>query len=231
MTQSIDTFNPVKLSVEENKFLLDTLGQPFVAVSDDQRLYNERSGVTAAAVKPVLDRVYELIELDSRRGQKWVGVEKIKEIIAVYLKQQEKWAADKRRFPRAPRFPSMHSFDAKGKPHRGGPGSDSGQVQTYFDAEGNRHSFSLDLLDNMETGGWAPEWQKKVEAAAPNVKAIVHDVENHRLECPVCKHTESYKADSASSMNAARGRMSKHLRVEPKDSDLHRELYTNEFGS
>lgn len=232
MIQSIDTFDPVKLSLEECKFVLEHAGKPFVAVADDARLYNpEKSGVVPAAVRPVLDRIYELIELDNRRGQPWVGVDAVKEKIQAYLDQQAKWLADKRRFPRAPRFPSMHSFDAKGKPHRGGTGSDSGTVKTYFDKEGNRVDFAMDLIDNRETGGWTPEWAKEKAKNAPNVKGIKHDVENHRLECPICKHTESYKADTASSMNAARGRMSKHLRKDPREVELHRELYTNEFGS
>lgn len=231
MIQSIDTFDPVRLSIEENQFLLDHLGQPFMAVADDKRLANEKSGVTAAAVKKVLDRVYELIELDSRRGQSWVGIQAVKDRINVYITQQAKWAEDKRRFPRAPRFPSMHSFDAKGKPHRGGPGSDSGTVQTYFDKDGERHNFALDLINNLDTGGWAPEWAQEAVKTAPNTKGLTHDTENHRLECPICKHTESYKTDSASSYNAARGRMSKHLKREPKDADMHRELLTNEFGS
>ena len=250
MKEAPDRFNPVKYSIQENQFLLDHLGEPsYQALQSvravplaaphpkDKNPVHYPDGVIPAAVKPILDRVYELIDLEKRGVLQWVGLEKVKDCIAVYLEQQAKWQRDKARFPRAPRFPSMSSYDGKNRPHRGGPGSDSGSVSTYFDKQGQRVPLALDLLEANETGGWVPEWASKPapETAAPvfpaNVtKAITDDTENNRFECPVCKHTESYKADSASSRNAARGRMSKHLRTDPKETSLHRELYTNEYG-
>lgn len=254
MEEVFDVFNPVKYSLEENEFLLKHLGEPYsvaaksfnpqinpnparnkegTVIDRNPTIYPD--GVIPASVKPIIDRVYELIDLE-KRGEQWVGVGKVKERIQVYLDQQKRWMSDKKRFPRAPRFPSMSSFDAKGKPHRGGPGADSGVVSTYFDAKGNRHPFELDLIGNRETGGWTPEWAEKVPEEREVIpesatRGLTHDVGNHRLECPICKHTESYKVDSASSYNAARGRISKHLRNETKEQELHRELYTNEFGS
>lgn len=223
MIQVNETFDPVRYSIEENKFLLDKIGQPTsVALAD-----GVPTGVTVAAVRPAIDRIYELIELEKHRGQEWVGIDRIKVAIQTYLDQQARWAADKRRFPRAPRFPSMHSFDGKNRPHRGGPGADSGQVRTYFDKSGNRIPFAVNLTANSETGGWVPEWTK----AAVNTKSLDHDVDSHRYECPVCKHTESYKADSSASEKAALSRMSKHLRNDTTEVELHRELYTNVFGS
>lgn len=224
MTESIDTFNPVKYSLEECEFLKENLGKPTIVA-----LKAVPVNVIVKAVKPVLDRVNELQDLvKHEKGFTWVGVEAMVNRIDIYLTQQAKWIADKKRFPRAPRFPTMHSYDAKNKPHRGGPGSDSGQVRTYFDEKGERHEFALNLLANMETGGWAPEWAKE---STIDTKAIKNDIENRRLECTVCKHTETYKHDSASSYNAARGRLSKHLRTATDEVALHRELYTNEFGS
>jgi hypothetical protein len=131
----------------------------------------------------------------------------------------------------------MHSFDGKNRPHLGGPGSDSGRVRTYFDKEGNRVSLSIHLLGNNDGGGWTPEWVQKEEPpkAAPVydksvTKAITDDVQAHRLECPICKHTESYKDGNRASWGAARGRISRHLRKETVEVSLHRELYTNEYG-
>lgn len=250
MKEIKDRLNPVQYSLQECQFLIDHLGEPsYQALQSIHPATlphpNEKErnpiyypeGVIPASVKPILDRVYELIDLERRGVLQWVGLEKVKSCLQVYLDQQQKWMADKAKFGRAPRFPSMSSYDGKNRPHKGGPGSDSGTVSTYFDREGNRIPFALDLLDAMETGGWVPEWATKPEPekAAPMfsktvTKGIVDDADNHRLECPVCKHTESYKVDSRSSFNAARGRMSKHLRNEPKEVDLHRELYTNEFG-
>ena len=250
MKQIADRFDPVQYSLEECKFLLAHLGEPsfealqtihpapmFNPAPKEKNPVVYPDGVIPASVKPILDRVYELIDLEKRGTLKWVGIGALKDCIQVYLDKQEKWIKDKKRFPRAPRFPSMASYDGKNRPHLGGPGSDSGQVSTYFDKEGNRIPFALDLLDAQETGGWVPDWApqpvpEKVAIALPPsaLKGITDDANNHRLECPICKHTESYKVDSRSSYNAARGRMSKHLRNEPKEGDLHRELYTNEFG-
>ena len=242
MEQPIDIFNPVKYSLEECQFLIDHLGEPPVVA-----LSNIPQTVIRRSVEPIIARVHELNQLqDYERKIRsnpdlsiWVGVEPMKAKLVVYLEQQAKWQADKKRYPRAPRFPSMSSYDGKNRPHRGGPGSDCGQVKTYFDKEGNRIPFALDLMDAGETGGWMPEWVnrtnaevvKEVKAFPADVtKKVRDDVENHRLECPICNHTESYKVDSRSSWNAARGRISKHLIRDTKEVDLHRELYTNEFG-
>lgn len=225
MTSNPDVFNPVQYSLEECAFLLENLGKPTVVA-----LQNVPKEVIVKAVRPIIERVNELEELKKHTKRSWVGVEAIKARIQIYLDNQAKWVADKKRFPKAPRFPTMFSYDAKNKPHRGGPGSDSGQVRTFFDANGQRHEFALDLLENKETGGWAPEWANEA-AEVINTKGITEDTANHRLECPVCKHTETYNSESRSSYNAARGRISKHLRNETKDAELHREVYTNEFGS
>jgi hypothetical protein len=62
------------------------------------------------------------------------------------------------------------------------------------------------------------------------------DPDAHRIECKVpvdggiCGHTEAYKPGSRSSYNAARARISKHLRKATANADAHRELHTNEFG-
>ena len=251
-----DRFDPVKYSLQECEFLLKHLGEPsFEALRDvkaapllnparnaaghviDRNPTYYPDGVIPSSVKPILDRVHELIELERRNVLRWVGLTAIKNCIQTYLDQQEKWIADKKRFPAAPRFPSMSSYDGKNRPHRGGPGSDSGQVHTYFDNQGNRIPFALDLLSAKASGAWVPEWaaQPEPEKASVSIpasatKAIIDDAPNHRLECPVCRHTESYRIDSRSSFNAARGRMSKHLRTMTTETALHRELYTNEFG-
>ena len=251
MKESKDRFNPVAFSLQECQFLIDHLGEPaYQALQDikpvqqfdssgkDKAPIGYPDGVIPGRIKPIIDRVYELQDLASKGLIEWIGIPALKTALKVYLREQTKWKNDKRRFPGAPRFPSMASYDGKNRPHRGGPGSDSGQVQTFFDRDGNRVPFALDLLDAAQAGQWVPEWAEKPapEKAASvvppaAVKGLKNDVENNRLECLVCRHTESYKVDSRASYNAARGRMSKHLRTEPKEVDLHRELYTNEFGS
>lgn len=219
----MDRFDPVRYSLEENEFLLANLGKPPVVA-----LTSVPPGVISKAVRPILEKVYEFQELASvGRPVSWVGIDALKERITTYLTQAKKWADDKKRFPRAPRFPSMHSYDGKNRPHRGGPGSDSGQVRTYFDERGERKPFAIDLFE-QGSGGWVPEWATN---KVLSTKELIDDVDSHRLECPICKHTESYNTDSRGSYNAARARMSKHLRTSTLETDLHRELHTNEFGS
>jgi predicted nucleic-acid-binding Zn-ribbon protein len=223
-----DVFDPVSYSLEECQFLIKYLGQPPISALKD---FPTGPGMTPVAVRDALERVYELIELERHRGTAWVGVEELKKRLSVYLEQHAKWTDDHARHSKAPAFPSLYSYDGKGRPHRGGPDSDSGRVKTYFDAEGNRKEFAVHLFDNIDRNEWRPEWMQAKVAAAPSTKKLFNDVENRRIECPICKHTESYKAESASSERAARARMSKHLVRDTKEVSLHRELYTNEFGS
>lgn len=218
----INDFDPVKFSVEENEYLYKQLGKPPVVA-----LRELGPKVNPNAVRPILERVYELNELQSHKNIPWVGVEKLKDAISVYLTQYEKWSVDKRRG--RPRFPSMHSYDTKGRPHMQGPGSDSGQVRTYFGANGERLPFSVALFEGGEAR-WTPDWIDAVEVAKP-VAPLVVNGEANRIECPICGHTESFKAESRSSYNAARGRISKHLRQSTVSPEAHREVHTNEFGN
>jgi hypothetical protein len=215
-----NVFNPVVYSLEENAFLLTHLGE-LSAVAFDGGV---PTGVNMTTLKPVLDRVYDLNQLKEIRGLDWVGVKTLKEAITVYLNQQQSWVEIQRKG--GPRFPSMHTFDGKGRPHFQGPGSDSQRVSTYFGRDGKRHPFSVELHSSDAT--WVAPWTEIGMREAP--KDLIIDTENRRVECAVCKHTESFKADSRSSFNAAKARMSKHLKSTTDDVDIHREYYTNIKG-
>jgi len=218
----LNQFDPVTFSHEENTWLLEHLGEPTVIA-----LRNLRDGVNRKQVKELLDRVQELEEIKKHEGLDWIGIDAIKAAIKTYLSTDSKWEQDHKRNPRAPRFPSLYSFDSKGRAHIGGPGSDSGRVRTYFDAKGNRVPFAINLtVDNIPD--WAPPGfgdggTEKVENGL-----VVNDTAN-RIEC-FCGHTEQFKASSRSSFAAARARISKHLRRATENTDQHRELYTAEFG-
>lgn len=226
--ENINEFDPVLYSNEENQFLLENVGKPTVVA-----LKNVGPNVVLPAVKAVLDRVNELIELEKHEGLKWVGVQAIKDSITVWFRENSKWASEHRRFPRqAPRFPSLYSWDAKGRPHLGGPGSDSSRVKTFFGPAGERIPFAVKLI--IEDGGAYKGPGFTEGSLDPSLKV---DTDLHRIECRVpveggimCGHTESYKADSRASYAAARARMSKHLRKATLNTEGHRELYTNEFG-
>lgn len=215
-----ETFDPVLYSINENKFFLEALGKPPVVA-----LREMPTNLNARAVEPLLRKVYELEQLREHEGVQWVGVEALKEKIEAYLRENAKWKADALRFKRAPRWPSMFSFDTKGRAHRGGVGSDSGRVRTYFNDVGERVPFEIPFSGEIND-----EWGGPVgtEVAPKSLLKVNNDL--NRIECGICGHTESFKAESRTSYNAARARISKHLRKATTNVDEHRELHVQEFA-
>lgn len=219
-------FDPVEYSENENAWLLEHLGEPPVVA-----MRQVPDGVNPNAVRPILQRVQELQQLQQHEGIQWVGPDVLKAAIRVWQRESEKWAHDARRG--APRWPSMFSYDAKGRPHRGGPGSDSRRVKTYFDEKGNRAPFAVKLDPHVEAAWVAPTNYRDEQ----NDVLFYEDATTNRFECRVpvgdgiCGHTESYKSGSRQSRAGARGRMSKHLRKATENVEQHREVHTNEFGS
>jgi len=212
----LEKIDPVLYSIEENQFLIEHLGEPpLVALRSLPPTVNPR------AVTPVLEEIYSLEQLREHRGEEWAGVDAVKASLKRYVEEALKWQNDKRRG--RVRFPSMHIFDTKGRPHRGGPGSDSGRVKSYFDAQGERKEFALELSGEVED-----VWKAPTQADAPKSGIKLND-ELNRWEC-FCGWTSSFNPDSRSSQNAARARMSKHLRTATDQVEVHREIHTNEFG-
>ena len=224
---SYDVFDPVMFSVQENETLKEVLGLPPIVAQGELP-----SNVKWEAIRVPVERVYELQELEKARGIGWTGVEKVREVIDVYLKEHRKWTADRRRG--APRFPSMLAFDERNRGHRFGPGSDSGKVKTYFDENGNRKTLAIELVPDGMTD-WTPEWVKPVEGKKTVAKTISLNASANRIECEICGHTESFKPESRASFNAARARISKHLRKGKSENDpageMHLEAHTLEFGN
>lgn len=213
-----ERFDPVKFSLEECEFLLEHLGQ-----SPTTALEVIPKTVAKASVQPEIERVYELLERDkTSRKLPWIGLEAIKDAVRMYLNQSKKWENDfVRSRGRAPRFPSLCTFDSKGRAYLGGVGSDSGMVKTYFDANGNRVAFAIDVMldDYVE---WKPEWIAGTDQLSGDLK---EDAVNNRVECKVCGHTETFRPESHSSVNAAKARMRKHLKTDKNNLNVaaHRE--------
>lgn len=216
----MDIFEPQKYSQAENKFLLENVGKPPV-VAFNQAM---PEGVNPRAVRPVLQEVYDREQLREHDGIGWAGLEAVKDCLQTFITLDAKWESDfQRSRGRIPRFPSLYTRDGKGKYHHGGAGSDSDYPRTY-EKDGRRVPLSLQL------DGDSDDWERLIGMKeAP--KELLHDEDKHRWECPICSHTESYKEGSASSKNAARARMSTHLKKATDEVDLHRELHTNEFGA
>lgn len=220
MSEVIQEIDPVLYSHEECEWLLENVDKP-PAVA----LRNLPKGVNVTQVKPLLERLQELEQLKAADGLQWIGFQEVKNAIKTYLDQDAKWAHDAMRMRKAPRFPSLYSYDSKGRPHLGGPGSDAGRVRTYFGPNGERIPFAKTLIFD-----WAPEWAAPAGASDEKLDSGLTDNDQfNRWEC-FCGHTEQYKAGSRASKNAARARMSKHLRKATEEVDRHREVHTNVFG-
>jgi hypothetical protein len=216
----IDEIDPVLYSEEEIAWLLENLGKPPAVAFRDAL----PKGVNVRQVRPLMEKLQELEQLKEHEGQNWIGFEEVKDALRAYQREDAKWLNDTKRRRNAPRFPSLYSYDSKGRPHLGGPGSDSGRVRTYFAADGSRVNFAKPLLLD-----WQPEWSAPVKGEETIEIGLVNNSEFNRWEC-FCGHTEQYKAGSRSSENAARARMSKHLRKATEEVDKHREVHTNIFG-
>ena len=199
----MESFNPVRYSLEENQFFLKHLGEsPVLALQA-----TTPKGVNPVAVQEVLGEFYELDELEKHRGVPWAGKEVVSQVITRYLTEHEKWGEMAKRG--APRFPTMHAWDGKGRPHRGGVTSDSGEVTTYFDENGDRHPLAVNLREKSMPDFNAP-WVKKAE---PIPESLIEDAEKGVLQCSIDGWTTNFKPESRQSYNMARGRMAKHCRA------------------
>ena len=203
----METFDPVLYSLAENKFFLKHLGEsPVVAMEDALP-----AGVAPAAVQDVLGTVYELDEHKKHRGKAWVGSDALIKAIRVYLHEWERWKDMSKRG--GPRFPSLHAWDGKGRPHRGGVGSDSSKVVTYINDDGTRQRFAVPLhTDRGEA--FEPPWATETE---PIPDECVVDEDKGFIQCPVDGWTANFNPDSRSSQNMARARMAKHCRASKDD--------------
>ena len=203
----MDVFDPARYSLEENKFFLQHLGEsPVVALQD--RL---PQGVNPVTVQEVLGAVYELDELKKHRGNTWAGQTAISTSINTYLSESQKWKELSTRG--APRFPTMHAWDGKGRPHRGGVGSDSSQVTTYLTKNGKREPFAVPL-QTVLTQPFVADWIQEEE---PLPEELVHDAEKGFLQCPVDSWSTNYKTESRQAYNMARARMSRHCKTSKDD--------------
>lgn len=241
----MEFFDPVDYSLEELAFILEYAGEPTVvalgriksekldnpARGKDGRIKDKNPvyypGANPNSIKPLFDRLNELQDLETHSGAKWCGVEAVKSAARQFLTENAKWERDVRRG--APRWPSLYSYDSKGRPFRDGPGSDSGKVRTYFTADGQRKHFRVPFIP-MDLAEGNADWAIRAIADDPTHGLLV-DREKNRIECLICHHTEQFNSESRSSFNAARARISRHLRSAKTEQAAHREVHTAEFGS
>ena len=215
-----NVFDPALLSFPDCEFLL--------AHAEDAPAVAQRN-LPQDCNKTVLEwvqRFYDLDQLQNAGKGTWRGREVVKEAIKTYLKVREEWQRDKQLG--APAFPSLYEFDSRGKGHFQASGSDSGRVRTYFDSDGKRVPFAVNLvLESAQT--WTPRWVGKRPDQVSD--KIVEDLDKAIFTCSICSKTETFRADSRASRAAARARMSKHLRNAQTEKERHLELHTLEFNS
>jgi hypothetical protein len=214
-------FDPVLYSLQELQFARDRLGTPpAVALRDPLP-----AGVSVPTVTRLLRAVYELEELRTHSGVAWVGVPQVQAVIDAYLREHQKWQDMHRRG--APKFPTMYAWDARGRPHKYGVGSDSGQVRTWIDADGARHKFALDLKP-ADHEPFVADWVKPQE---PLPTELIEDLAQGVVTCPLCGYSQSFNSESAASHRMARARIGKHCKSSGvKDPYRHRQFYTHVFG-
>lgn len=220
-------YDPAMYSNAENAFIIQSVGlPPRVAERDLPKDVNPK------AVMPFLERCYELAQLKEHRGEVWAGPEAIKRAGQVWLEETAKWERDAKRG--RPRWPTMFAYDSRGRAFRSGTGSDNYKVKTYFDPNGNRIPFALELIPT-DRPDWAVGWSDSGQLPAGQTidrsrDKIVTDTDNKRIECLICGHTVAFNPDSRNSYFSARARMSKHLRGATTDVERHREVHMAEFG-
>jgi hypothetical protein len=215
-------FHPAEYNLAELRFLKDSVGKPPAVVFSEAL----PQGVDAVSVQKVIQTIYEREELSKHRGIPWAGVGAVRDAITTFLEQYAQDLVDHRRG--APRFKSLHQWDARGGHHRAGIGADGKRVQTYIDFDGSRKSFAVDLSEAGGPEAFKPAWLQPEE---PLPDGFELDEENGVMICPLCRKSESYNVHSQQSKNMARVRLLKHLKQErEKDPERHRQFYRHVSG-
>lgn len=157
-------FEGTRFSIPECEFLLEHFGEaPIVAIPDDDDL---PEGVNEAAVRPILQRTFELeIYQESLRAKHenaeltvWCGFDRLREVLEETLKWNRTVAELKRRtkgspdnLRRAAGAPSLHMWDADTDiPYLGGEGADSQICLTALTAGGERIALYCELKESGE---------------------------------------------------------------------------------
>jgi hypothetical protein len=223
--KNIERFEPAFYSIEENQFLLEHIGEsPAVALSR-----GTPTGVNPKAVRPILEKVYELEELRTKRDQEWAGLDALRDSLTIYLAQIKQWEDDKRRG--APYPPTMYQWDSRGRARFAGVGSDAGYVSTYFDENGNRHKLGVDLVQNDLRERYMPEWARRKAAAHRTPQELIIDEKLGHITCPVCSFVVNYDPNEPAKLNIAKAQMGKHMLKDTRTPDDHKAAYGAIFRS
>lgn len=235
------------LSNEEIDFMLEHLGElSETACPPGEDLPD---GVNPASVTVWLDRFRRLDDLqkDTRARLKdntvvvWVGYDAVRAV----LEETKAWRATTRELKRRTRgasgpvrasaaTPSLYMWD----PHSdtaylGGDGADADTVRTAIGPSGARIELSTSLQPSAagslksiaDVAAFVGQREKKnardAVAALPSTLRIEGEGQNSRLVCPVCEHTEHFDSGNTTKTNAAKGKMTRHLKEAPTHKEEH----------
>lgn len=210
-----DRFEPSLLSIEENQFIADHAGEsPQVAFRKGLPEF-----VNKTAVQPVLQKIYDLEEMQRVDGVEWAGVDAVKQACTNYLVRLDGWVKAKKRG--IPYPPTMFEWNSRGRALKAATGADIGVVKTYFDDQGARQDLGVDF-QTVESA--VPDWvtARKAEIAPT---ALTIDDEKGIVTCPICGHNEIFEPDQPSKKNMALARMSRHLVKAKTKNEEHRILH------
>lgn len=223
MSDTLTVFEPALYSLEELAFFKAHIEEPPVVALAGAL----PPGVNPTAVREVLGRLYELQQLQTHKGFRWQGYKAILDSIDLFL---ETYARDRELQRRgAPAHTSMYSWDAKGRPHAYGVGSDSAIMRSRINEDGSRTKFAVRLEGDITPIGQMPWTPKEPE---PLPVDLIEDTVKGFIQCPICGFAQNYQPDSQNSRNMARARVGKHMTsIVGPSADQHRELYTHIFGS
>lgn len=228
-TSDPDFFEPQLYNADELAFFMSHLGES-VEVACYKGL---PSRVSPGAVSDVLGRVHRLSELSKVHGDSvsWPGLDAIRQCIVDDLSWRETCARVRQKS--GPKHPSLYHWNTSGEGIQGATGADGGTVRTRILPGGERKRLGIRLTAVDPTIDMDTSYVADFAEPAPaSEDVLLHDEEKRRFECPICAHTEVYKAQNPRSLNAARARMSKHLKDTRNDERTrHDKLWNATFSS
>lgn len=212
----MQVFQPAQYSIEENRFMLDHLGEsPNVALHE-----GAPKGVNPVAIKTALGKFTELEELQALRKVPWAGYDAIRDSISRFIEFQEKCVEGQQYGE--PRHPSQMTWDSTGAMSRGGVGSDSSDmVRSELRPDGERVPFGVTLIDGKKRTSM---WGKKT--APPSSEDKIVDNGNGTFTCTICaKVVASYDKDRGTrARNTAKKAVRDHCLKAKREHSRHRAI-------
>ncbi len=254
---SRDIFDCPLLNDRENEFVfehagipphlaLEAVNIPMHSVIDDEGLPAIVPEICLPMVQAILNRFIELDQIFEAKGRTWIGIEPVRERIRLWLDwYRVEYIEAQTRAGGKGHHPSMSTYTSRGEAIYGGVGADRGRVRTYFDSDGVRQPWALNLVGDVVAGRLPNFARLPAAGAKPPAKdggngagqpagigstaggepmPILIDEERGVMTCPVpeCYNTETWKPARPRDRNLAKGRMIRHCQIARDEKSAHR---------